>query len=353
MTSDPRKRPLFKFGSPSAPAPTGPIATAVSSPAPIRPTQPAAPTPDTSFLQGPGQPAPAAPLRPAPARPPTPAAAPPPPETGRKGPPPVHSSLYLWLGLIAALLIIGALVHYFWTKPAASGNGTAVSAAHSGRHGGHGAGAGDTIRVVVATATKGDIGVYLTGLGAVTPLNTDTIQSRVNGQLMKVLFTEGQMVKAGRSARADRQPPLRGAARAIHRAKGARPGAARQREHRFAALPDSLEAGFHPEQTLATQESLVKQDQGTVDSDQALIDATKLNITYCNITAPISGRVGLRLVDVGNYVQSTSSQRAARHHADPAHHGDLHHSGGQHPAVMAQAQCRPARCRWKPTTAAT
>jgi multidrug efflux system membrane fusion protein len=62
-----------------------------------------------------------------------------------------------------------------------------------------------------------------------------------------------------------------------------------------------------PEQTLATQVSLVKQDQGTVDSDQAQIDATKLNITYCNITAPISGRVGLRLVDPGNYVQSTST----------------------------------------------
>jgi multidrug efflux system membrane fusion protein len=62
-----------------------------------------------------------------------------------------------------------------------------------------------------------------------------------------------------------------------------------------------------PQQTLATQVSLVNQDKGTVDADQALIDATKLNITYCNITAPISGRVGLRLVDVGNYVQSTSS----------------------------------------------
>jgi multidrug efflux system membrane fusion protein len=62
-----------------------------------------------------------------------------------------------------------------------------------------------------------------------------------------------------------------------------------------------------PRQTLDTQASLVKQDQGTVDSDQALIDSTKLNITYCNITAPISGRIGLRLVDPGNYVQSTSS----------------------------------------------
>ena len=209
MISDPRKRPLFRPGAPSAPAATGPIAAAASSPAPIREAQPAATRPDTSFLQGPVQaappapsrpaPAPTEPIRPAPSRPAPPADAPRPPETGRKGNPPViNSTLYWWLGLIAGLLIVAMLVHHFWPKHAASGDGTTTSAsgAHGGRHGGHG-GAGDTIRVVVATAAKGDIGVYLTGLGAVTPLNTDTIKSRVNGQLMKVLFTEGQTVKQG------------------------------------------------------------------------------------------------------------------------------------------------------------
>jgi multidrug efflux system membrane fusion protein len=226
-------------------------------------------------------------------------------------PAPRRSHVGLWLMLVVVLLVAAAAGVYFFLPnylPSflQKGQSTTTTAnAGTGKRGG--AGASDKIRVVPATATKGDIGVYLVGLGAVTPLNTDTIQSRVNGQLMKVDFTEGQMVKAGDELlEIDDRP---------YKAQLAQYVA--QKEHDQALLDNAnidlqryqtlWKQDSIPEQTLATQASLVKQDQGTVDSDQALIDATNLNITYCNITAPISGRVGLRLVDVGNYVQSTSS----------------------------------------------
>jgi multidrug efflux system membrane fusion protein len=209
--------------------------------------------------------------------------------------------LWLVLGLIL-IAAIAAGVYYFYFLPQAQSAGSTTTA-KSGKHGG----ASDKIRVVPTTATKGDIGVYLVGLGAVTPLNTDTIQSRVNGQLMKVDFTEGQMVKVNDPLlQIDTRPFDVQLAQYIA-----------QKEHDQALLDNAnidlqryqtlWKQDSIPQQQLATQESLVKQDQGTVDSDQALINATQLNITYCNITAPISGRVGLRLVDVGNYVQSTSN----------------------------------------------
>jgi len=209
-----------------------------------------------------------------------------------------------WLVLTLVLLgIVAGAWYYFMPHNAAAGTTSAGTAASGAKHGG----ASDAIRVVVAKATLGNIGVYLTGLGNVTPLNTVTVQSRVNGQLMKVLFTEGQMVKEGDLLlQIDSRPYEAQLAQYVA-----------QKEHDQALLDNAnidlqryqtlWKQDSIPEQTLATQASLVKQDQGTVDSDQALIDQTKLNITYCNITAPISGRVGLRLVDEGNYVQSTST----------------------------------------------
>jgi multidrug efflux system membrane fusion protein len=209
-----------------------------------------------------------------------------------------RSGAGLWVWLVMILALVGVGCYYFYYLPK-SGQTTA-SASGS-------AGAGNGIRVVTATATKGDIGVYLTGLGAVTSFYTNTIQSRVSGQLMKVLFTEGQMVQAGDSlAQIDSRPYEAQLAQYVA-----------QKEHDQALLDNAnidlqryqtlWKQDSIPEQTLATQVALVKEDQGTVDSDQAQIDATKLNITYCNITAPISGRVGLRLVDPGNYVQSTAT----------------------------------------------
>jgi membrane fusion protein, multidrug efflux system len=207
-----------------------------------------------------------------------------------------RSGLWIILGLIVVLGAIAYALHIYLPK-----TGTATAA--GGKHGG----AGDKIRVIPATAVKGDINVYLYGLGSVTPLNTDTIQSRVNGQLMEVDFTEGQMVKAGdKLLQIDDRP---------YKALVEQYQAQKERDQ---ALLDNakidlqryevlLKQNSIQSQTRDTQVATVKQDQATVDSDQALIDQTNLNIAYCNITAPISGRVGLRLVDVGNYVQSTSS----------------------------------------------
>jgi len=216
-----------------------------------------------------------------------------------------------WTSLLLFLIVLAAIaagVYFYFPGylPAFLKKSQATAAATMTKGGKHG-GASDKIRIVPATATKADIDVYLVGLGSVTPLNTDTIQSRVNGQIMKIDFTEGQMVKEG--------DPLLQIDTRPYDAQLAQYVA--QKEHDQALLDNAnidlqryetlWKQDSIPQQTLATQQSLVKQDQGTVDSDQALIDATKLNITYCNITSPISGRVGLRLVDVGNYVQSTTT----------------------------------------------
>jgi multidrug efflux system membrane fusion protein len=221
-------------------------------------------------------------------------------------------SIGFWFGMVVIVLLVLGTAWYlkekFMSAPAADASATAGGSGGKHRGGGAGGtGANSKIRVVVADATKGDLPVYIWGLGTVTPLNTDTVTSRVNGQLMKVLYTEGQMVKEGDLLlQIDSRP---------YEAQLEQYNAQKERDQ---ALLDNANIDLQryqtlwkqnsiPQQQLATQQSLVDQDKATVDTDQALIDQTKLNITYCNITAPIDGRVGLRLVDPGNYVQATGT----------------------------------------------
>ena len=161
------------------------------------------------------------------------------------------------------------------------------------------------VPVVAVPASKSDIGVYLTGLGSVTPLNTVTVKSRVDGQLIEILFREGQVVSTGDLLAIVDPRPFEAQ---LMQAEGqmARDQAllknAQLDLQRFQML---WEKAAIAKQQLDTQGALVHQFEGAVETDQGQIDNIKLQLVYCHITAPISGRVGLRLVDSGNIVHAS------------------------------------------------
>jgi len=217
---------------------------------------------------------------------------------------PSKSRWWLWVFVLGVIALGG---WYYHNSRNASQAADAASPGAAGKGKG-GSGAGNmVVPVVVATAQRGDLPVYFNGLGTVTAFNTVTVRSRVDGQLASIAFKEGQFVHEGDLlAQIDPRPfqvMLAQAQGQLAKDQAQRRDAEANLE-RFKLL---FKEGVIPKQQLDTQAALVGQFDGAIESDQSQIDNAKLQLTYSRITAPISGRIGLRLVDVGNIVHASDT----------------------------------------------
>jgi len=217
--------------------------------------------------------------------------------------PPAKGRWWVW---VAVLAVAGLGFWYF------HGRSTSEADSKAGPGGSGGKGKGGSygqmvVPVAVANAVKGDLPVYLVGLGSVTAFNTVTVHTRVDGQIVKVNFTEGQYVHQGDALIEIDPRPYQVM---LEQAEGQLAKDQAQLHdvqvdfERYTLL---FNEGVIPKQQVDTQQAQVGQYQGAIKADQATIDNAKLQLVYCNITAPISGRVGLRLVDIGNIVHATDT----------------------------------------------
>lgn len=211
--------------------------------------------------------------------------------------------------LVVVIVVIAAVLiwrHFNAAVPAAD---TASAARHAG--GGKAAAGGrrgaPMSPVQAATASEQTVPRYLSGLGTATAANTVTVTSRVDGQLMAVHFTEGQQVKAGDLlVEIDPRPFEVQLTQALGQLAKDQATLANARRD-LARYQQLAKTNLVSRQDLDTQLSLVQQTEGAIKADQGSVDSAKLQITYSRITAPIDGRVGLKLVDVGNYITSGST----------------------------------------------
>lgn len=210
-----------------------------------------------------------------------------------------------WIWFLLFIVVVGVGGFIYWKSQSSNSSGAgSTTNPTTGPAGGKAR--GGPIPVVTDKARKGNIDIYLNGLGTVIALNTVSIHSRVDGQLLSVNYAEGQNVKTGDLlVQIDPRPYEDQKTQAegqLIRDQALLKNAIADLDRYTKLFKEQLSV---TEQQVVTQQALVDQYKGTVKTDEGQVAAAELNIEYCHITAPIDGRIGLRMVDVGNIVHAT------------------------------------------------
>lgn len=219
---------------------------------------------------------------------------------------PTYSRSKLALFAPVALLVFIAATVMGCSSPNPQAASKDAASSRRSRGGGGGRGMGpQTMPVSVAKAEVKDLPIYLEGLGSVEAFNTVVVKSRLDGQLVEIHFKEGQEVQKGDLLAVVDPRPYEVALAQAEATLYKDQSSLKDAQLNFQRFQDLYKQGIIPQQQFDTQKSLVGQLEGAVRADQANIDSVKLNLAYTRITAPVSGRVGLRQVDIGNMVHAS------------------------------------------------
>jgi membrane fusion protein, multidrug efflux system len=218
------------------------------------------------------------------------------PEPGANAVPPAHKKRHRWIWAVV-LLLFGLL--FYWVIQHQQQSKQAVM-------GGRGMMTGP-VPVTTATAHMGSIGVYFDAIGTVTPVYTDSISAQVTGVVTAVHYREGQYVHKGDPLVDIDDRPYKATLLQAQGALDRDQNLLAEAKMDLARYKEAWSRNAIPRQTLEDQEKLVLQDMGTVKNDQGTVDFDQVQVGFCHITSPISGRVGLRLVDPGNLITANSN----------------------------------------------
>jgi len=202
-----------------------------------------------------------------------------------------------WIWVVLIVLIAGAGGYYYYHQRAAQSAAASAQAQAGPR----------AVAVAVATAHAGDIGVYINALGTVTPVYTDTITSRVQGEITNVYYREGQLVHKGDPLLDIDTRPYQASLTQVEGQLAHDQALLNEAKIDLSRYESAFAQNAIAKQQVDDQQQTVFQYDGTVKNDQGQVENAKLNLVYCHIISPIDGRVGLRLVDPGNIIQANSS----------------------------------------------